>query len=314
MKKFYAACTVAIFASSLWLSPTARLSARPTGEAARSGKWNVTDFSQCGLGSEDLFVAAPESSARGAADSPTRGRSHAASGGGIREEIPDRYRARYGEWKNEFLSTDMGRRQWESYALDKQFTLTITVSDENQHGATTGKYRWSDSGRLIGATITLGSEINQGYPDPVYYPVMNSLSLGGITTYTGGGVLAATKIAHEFGHVNQAAGVDGRLYQLQNQLMPLYKTIFLSNGHDTHDPRLIKLASEMGGTSVEVWEDREYWGEANAMRFLRDRISERALRCTLFAKIKRTVEEYAENYAERFNQIAHLKPSLCGWQ
>jgi hypothetical protein len=96
--------------------------------------------------------------------------------------------------------------------------------------------------------------------------------------------------------------------------MPVYRTILLSNGHNTRDPRLIKLARQMGGTSVEVWEDREYWGEANAMLYLRDRISEKGFRCVLFARIKRSVEEYAESYAERFKNIAQSEPSLCSWQ
>ena len=207
----------------------------------------------------------------------------------------------------------MGRKQWAGYAHNTRFTLTISISRDNQHGANTGKYRWSDSGELTGATITLGCQIDEGYPDPIYYPVMNSLSWEEASHPTGRNILAATKIAHEFGHVNQAASVDGKLYQLQNQLMPVYKTIFLNNGYDLMDPRLVKLARQMGGTSAEVWEDREYWGEANAMLYLGDRISEKNFRCLLFARIKRTVEEYAESYAERFRQIAQSEPSTCGW-
>jgi hypothetical protein len=235
-------------------------------------------------------------------------------GGGIKEEIPDKYRARYEAWKNEFVSTETGRRQWEMYAHNKGFTLTINIAADNHHGATTGKYKWSDAGELIGATITLGSQIDEGYPDPVYYPVMNSLAWRGVSDISSGRLLAATKIAHEFGHVNRAASMDGTLYRLQNQLMPIYKRIFLSNGHNTQDPRLLKLARQMGGTSVEIWEDREYWGEANAMLYLRDRISEKSFRCVLFSRIRRTVEFYAEPYAERFKQIAQSEPSLCGWQ
>lgn len=142
---------------------------------------------------------------------------------------------------------------------------------------------------------------------------MNSLSWSGVSGIISGRLLAATKIAHEFGHVNRALSSDAELYRLQNQLMPVYKKIFLSNGLDTHDPRLIKLAQQMGGTSVEIWEDREYWGEANAMLYLRDRIPERSTRCVLFSRIRRTVEAYAEPYAERFKQVAQLEPALCGW-
>ncbi len=231
----------------------------------------------------------------------------------IKEDIPDRYRARYKAWKTEFLSTEFGRQQWAHYAHNNGFKLTINVSNSNPKGATTGKYKWNDEGRLIGATITLGAQLDEGFPDPVYFPVMNSLSWRGISDIAGGRLLAATKIAHEFGHVNQAAKADGRLYQMQNQLMPVYKGIFLTNGHNTRDPRLIRLARQMGGTSVQIWEDREYWGEANAMLYLRDRISERTFRCVLFSKIRRSVEVYAEPYAARFKQIAQSEPSLCGW-
>jgi hypothetical protein len=236
------------------------------------------------------------------------------SGGGIKEDIPGKYRARYQQWKNEFLSTELGRKQWADYAQKTEFTLTIEMSEDNPHGAATGKYRWSDLGELKGVTISLGCQIDEGYPDPVYYPVMNSLSLRRAFHTAGENILAATKIAHEFGHVNRATSMDGRLYRLQNQLMPVYKKIFLSNGYNLTDPRLVKLAGQMGGTSVEIWEDREYWGEANAMLYLNERISEKTFRCSIFAKIKRSVEEYAESYAERFRQIAQSASSLCGWQ
>ena len=231
----------------------------------------------------------------------------------IKEDISDRYRARYRAWKSEFLSTEFGRQQWAQYAHNNGFKLTINISNSNPKGATTGKYKWNDEGRLIGATITLGAQLDEGFPDPVYFPVMNSLSWRGISDIASGRLLAATKIAHEFGHVNQAARVDGRLYQMQNQLMPVYKGIFLTNGHNIRDPRLIRLALQMGGTLVQIWEDREYWGEANAMLYLRDRISERTFRCVLFSKIRRSVEVYAEPYAARFKQIAQSEPSLCGW-
>jgi hypothetical protein len=234
--------------------------------------------------------------------------------GGIREEIPAKYRARYESWKAEFLSTETGRRQWETYEHHTGFTLTINLSTANHHGATTGKFKWNDAGELVGATITLGTQIDEEYPDPVYYPVMHALSWSGVADISSGRLLAATKIAHEFGHINQAASANATLYRLQNQLMPVYKRIFLTNGHNTQDPRLLKLAGQMGGTSVEIWEDREYWGEANAMLYLRDRISEKSFRCVLFSRIRRSVETYAEPYAERFRQVAQSEPSLCAWQ
>src|SRR5688500_3824102 len=36
--------------------------------------------------------------------------------GGIKEDIPKKYREKYQKWKTQLLSTDFGRQQWESYA------------------------------------------------------------------------------------------------------------------------------------------------------------------------------------------------------
>ena len=50
-------------------------------------------------------------------------------------------------------------------------------------------------------------------------------------------VLAATKMAHEFGHVMKIADTPEQLYKLQMKLVPVYNKIFLSNGHNVNDPR-----------------------------------------------------------------------------
>jgi hypothetical protein len=311
MKTSRAACfllTISLF----WFTPSTTLNAqRQTdlhrvreGISGSGAKWLISFKPALVNYHSEMFThAEPSSSTSKVRDS-----------GGVKEDIPNKYRARYQQWKNEFLSTEFGRRQWGDYTRKTEFDLTIEISANNPYGATTGKYKWSDSGELKGVTITLGYQIDEGYPDPVYYPVMNSLSLRGQSHAGGGNILAATKIAHEFGHVNRATSMDGRLYRLQNQLMPVYKTIFLSNGYNLSDPRLVKLAGQMGGTSVEIWEDREYWGEANAMLYLNDRISEKEFRCSLYTRIKRSVEEYAGNYADRFKQIAQSGSPLCGWQ
>ena len=99
----------------------------------------------------------------------------AASRGGLVENIPAKYKGRYQVWKSDLLSTESGRGQWEAYALNPRFTLTVVVSDDDRHGAGTGAYKWDDSGQLVAATITLGSRIDEGFPNPIYYPVMDSL-------------------------------------------------------------------------------------------------------------------------------------------
>jgi YD repeat-containing protein len=235
---------------------------------------------------------------------------------GIREDVPVKYRSRYNQWKEEFLSTEAGRNQWSSYQNNPNFTLHITVARDNAEGATTGKYKWNDAGQLVSATITLGVRIDEGYPNPIYFPVMNSLVPEESAIRIGGNILAATKIAHEFGHVNRTLKTDAAVYQLQTQLIPQYNTIFLSNGRNPKDPRLMELAKRIGGTPVQIWEDREYWGEVNAMMYLRDRVTDEGMRCSLFNKIRHSVDLYAKDYEPRFLEIARANPTrkVCGWQ
>ena len=235
--------------------------------------------------------------------------------GGIKEIVPDKYRPRYESWKKDFLSTETGQRQWALFENNPQISLTIMVSRANSKGAGTGQYKWDDAGKLVAATINLGSNLNQGYPNPIYYPVMNSL-MPQEPGYAGSEhTLAAAKIAHEFGHLTRTVEMDHALYELQNNLMPVYNKILLSNGRNIDDPKLVELAQRMGGTPVEIWEDREYWGEANAMLFLRDRFAEENLRCALFGRIRQSVNLYAKNYTDRFQKVAQSSPSLnrCGW-
>ena len=235
--------------------------------------------------------------------------------GGIHEEIPAKNVSRYRDWKEEFLSTEAGRNQWTSYQNNPNFTLNIAVTRDNSEGATTGKYKWNDAGQLVGATITLGMRLDEGYPNPIYFPVMNSLVPNDSYNRIGGNTLAATKLAHEFGHVNRTGKVDATVYQLQTQLIPQYNKIFLSNGRNPNDPRLLELMQKIGGTPVQIWEDREYWGEANAMMYLRDKVTDEGLRCALFSKIRHSVDLYAKDYEPRFIEIARATSSrkICGW-
>jgi YD repeat-containing protein len=236
-------------------------------------------------------------------------------GGGIKEDIPSKYAARFGEWKQEFLSTEAGRNQWAFYQNNPHFTLTITISRDNAEGATTGNYKWNSAGQLIAATITLGSRLDAGYPNPIYFPVMNSLVPTESASRIDGTTLAATKLAHEFGHVNRTCKVDPNLYQLQSQLIPQYNKLFLTNGRNAGDPRLVDMVRQLGGTPVEIWEDREYWGEANAMVYLRDRFADDGLRCLIFNRIRHSVDLYAKSYEGRFLEIVQATPTkTCGWK
>ena len=236
--------------------------------------------------------------------------------GGLREVIPPKYQRRYQEWKAEFLATDIGKAQWEMYSKHPRLLLTITVGGKNAEGAGTGNYKWNDKGELIAATIILGERLDSGYPSAVYYPVMNALEPFESRQLISGSVLAATKLAHEFGHVMKISSTPQDLYNLQVKLVPAYNKIFLSNGYNVNDPRLVDIAQKIGGNPVQIWEDREYWGEANAMLYLKDRVEKEKFHCRLFGKIKRAVEEYAKDYEQRFAEIAREQGAIytCGWK
>jgi len=223
---------------------------------------------------------------------------------GIKEIVPREYQARYDKWKQELFKTEFGRRQWEAYGTNQNFLLKIVVTGDKKFGAGTGDFKWDNSGRLVGATITLGKNIDKGFPDPVYYPVMNSLfDLSGPLD-TKGNILASAKIAHEFGHVDLTARANGTAFQLEDNLMSAYYKIFLNNGYDTADPQLVKLAGELGRQPMEIWEDREYWGEANAMRYIVSRINKEGFFCSMLGNIMRNVTSYARPYEARFDIIA----------
>jgi hypothetical protein len=231
--------------------------------------------------------------------------------GGIREDIAARYRARYDRWKAELLATEFGREQWARYEGDKGFVLTITISGKQGKGAGTDKYLWDESGKFVGATITLGDQLNEGYPNPIYYPVMNSLSTGATTYTINGRILAAAKISHEFGHVNQTSAANYTQMSLQNSLIPVYTSIFLKNGRDVRDAKLVELAAKMGGTPVEIWESREYWSEVNALQYLNERISGEDYHCFVLNRIRHNIETYAKEYEPRFDSQADFANSPC---
>jgi len=230
---------------------------------------------------------------------------------GIREDIPADDRQRYQNWKDELMSTDFGREQWNAYASRKDFLLTITVADSRKYGAGTDDFEWDDDGNLIAATITLGKNLDKGFPDPVYYPVMNSLA-----TYDGlynvdGDILASTKIIHELGHVNSTAAMNAKLFQRQNKLMASYNTIFLKNGYDTTDPRLVALANELGGKPIEIWEDREYNSEVSAMRYLLERMQGESYSCSVFSRMRRNISDYARNFHDKFDVVVGSSTPTC---
>lgn len=227
--------------------------------------------------------------------------------GGIVENIPLKYLSRYEKWKNELLSTEYGRQQWEKYSQNKNFILKITVSNKENQGAGTGEYEWNPQGELVGATIVLGWRLDKGFPSPVYFPVMNSISEFNLPGEISNETLAATKFMHEFGHVNMTFNTNHQTFQTQNKLIPDYNKILLSNGYNTKDQRLLDLAEKMGGTPVEIWENREYWGETNAMNYLLERVQKTDYFCSVVKKIDHNVLTFAQTYKDRFFEVATAK-------
>ena len=140
---------------------------------------------------------------------------------------------------------------------------------------------------------------------------MNSLSPNEKFYSISGTLLAATKIVHEIGHVNQTAKANRETLAVQSKLMPQYISIFLKNGRDTRDKELVELAEKMGGTPVEIWENREYWSEVTAMSYLKERISKENFYCHVFNKIRYNIEQYAKDYEERFEEVAELPVASC---
>ena len=233
--------------------------------------------------------------------------SENSASGGITEVVPEKSRTRYQKWKEELLSTDFGRTLWETYQSKEKFSLTIKVVNKDGKGAGTSDYVWNEKGELIGATISLDSKLDKGFPDPVYYPVMNSIQEFNAKREISSNVLAATKFAHEFGHVNLTYQSNQEKVVLQNNLMPVYKEIFLSNGYNSSDPKLLELTDKMGGTPNQIWENREYWGEVSAMNFLLEKTHKAQFYCTLLDKMQDNISFYAKGYEERFDKVLELK-------
>lgn len=255
-------------------SPTFRR--RPFRPALRRGPRKALSAAAWVLSAAVLIISLPSLTSPQARNSLVRETAvrepanNLIAGGNLQEQIPNQYCGRYSRWKATFLSADVGRRLWLRYAGNPAFRLTIIVSKGEGQGAEVAVdgYQWS-GGKLVAATIILGHQIDQGYPLQFYYPVLGSLAY---TKTIGGDVLAAAKIAHEFGHIDRAANSNATSYQSENELSNAYASHFMSNGHNTDDSLLVDLSRRMGGTPTEISAQREYWAETYALRYLLDKL------------------------------------------
>jgi hypothetical protein len=219
-----------------------------------------------------------------------------AESGTLVEIIPIQYQKRYNRWKATFLSADTGSRLWLKYADSPTFHLTITVSESEGSGACVVGFEWNE-GKLVAATIILGHQLDRGYPSRCYYPVLSSLELfrDNLQLHPDH-ILAAAKIAHEFGHVNLVASADRATYQLQNELSSVYVSHFLSNGRSVDDPMLIDLAIRMGGTPDLIWARREYGAETWALRYLLEKLATNRRR-KLLKLVQKSLEDNPPLYS-----------------
>src|SRR5215213_11668 len=196
---------------------------------------------------------------------------------------------------------------WSSDVCFPIFRLKIIVSESLDQGGEIklDDYRW-DEGGLTAATIILGHRLDRGYAEPIHYPVLSSLYYLRVGWDAGepDDILAATKFAHEFGHVDQAAKADPILFQLQNELSKVYASHFESNGYDADDPALAELAAQMGGVPTILKGQREYWAETYALRYLLSRLRPGARRALLRSVRKSLSSESSLYYL----------PSRTEWQ
>lgn len=216
----------------------------------------------------------------------------------IRELIAPKFRKRYLKWKSDYLSTVVGLNQWNRYAHDPNFVLTVTVSTSRHEGALVDQFQWDNDHHLIAATITLGDRLDSGYPSSINYPITCSLAPGNLPPEVKGTILAATKLAHEFGHLDKFMEMDGRFYDLQNRLMLEYIRIFNSNGHNTEDPQLLDMAQQMKGTPVSIAQDRESWAEIGALLYLQERLGKTA-NLKMPDPIREAINGYRLQYPDR---------------
>jgi hypothetical protein len=80
--------------------------------------------------------------------------------------ISSRDKARYQVWKDEFLSTETGRREWQAHAQDTRLLLTIATSTDNRYGAAIGHYEWNRSGNCPPPRLLLAPAWTREFRSP----------------------------------------------------------------------------------------------------------------------------------------------------
>ena len=126
------------------------------------------------------------------------------NGDDIVENIDKKYKKHYEQWKSQLLSTKEGQRLWNKFANDKSFTVTISVSNNQENGALTTPV--IQNGGITGANIVLGNNIGDAHPSADSgYLVTGTLQAAGVDSKVIGGDV----FAHEVGHVEDYTQVPG---------------------------------------------------------------------------------------------------------
>ncbi|RMG03209.1 MAG: RHS repeat-associated core domain-containing protein, partial [Acidobacteria bacterium] len=140
----------------------------------------------------------------------------------------------YEKWRNKFLSTEEGRKTWDRYKNDKNFTLKIVVADRGSdslnRSAIVDGFKFDADGNFIGATMTLGRNLGKGLPvNSENYPVLSALATENSAD------IGASKIAHEFGHLDDLKSLGKTFYEQQkiiDQFNERIKELGKQNAYD----------------------------------------------------------------------------------
>jgi RHS repeat-associated protein len=215
------------------------------------------------------------------------------TGEDIVENIDPKYREDYEKWKKAFLATKSGRAQWEKYANDKNFTLTITFGSNagGDQGAQTTNYVYDSNGSLTGATIILGPDLAKNQPqDPYDYPVTSTLSPD--AAYSNYKISRTTRaiaiLAHEIGHVDYGRTL-GPLYRQQNELLELYDQRYKQVGPSglNTDTQLLQIKKQLGDDPVNISHRRELEGERRVIPVLEEHFGK-----DMPSRVKKGIQEY----------------------
>jgi len=174
----------------------------------------------------------------------------------------------YQRWKKLVASTRSCRDLWSRWT-EAGLTVHIamgSIGAEITGGAALTDIRFDDADRLKEATIKLESGFAERAPlNAAPYPILSSLS------DVSRNVRAMAFLAHEFGHVEYARIIGGRIYQGQNKLLRASRAGYIKYGWDWfHRAEYRGIVDELGAAPFDVVREREIRAEETTIAILRD--------------------------------------------